>query len=75
MLSAEHKRRYREDGYLVLPGFKPLHEVNALRERAQRIVDAFEPAAGAGVFSTRDQHADAWFLGSAEAVQIGRAHV
>jgi phytanoyl-CoA hydroxylase len=69
MLNPLQKQRYGEDGYLVLPGFKPLHEIDALRERAIEIVDAFDPMAGSGVFSTNKQDADAWFLGSADSVR------
>jgi phytanoyl-CoA hydroxylase len=71
MLNPDQKRRYREDGYLVLPGFKPAAEVAALRARALEIVEAFDPADGGGVFSTRDQArtSDDWFLGSADAVR------
>jgi phytanoyl-CoA hydroxylase len=69
MLNPLQKARYREDGYLVLPAFKPLHEIHTLRERATQIVDAFDPAAGSGVFSTNKQDADAWFLGSADSVR------
>jgi phytanoyl-CoA hydroxylase len=69
MLNPQQKQRYREDGYLVLPRFKALHEIDALRRRALQIVEAFDPQAGSGVFSTHDQHADAWFLGSADSVR------
>lgn len=69
MLNPLQKRRYGEDGYLVLPGFKSAQAIAALRRRALQIVDAFEPASGGGVFSTREQRADAWFLGSAETVR------
>ncbi len=71
MLTAEQQRRYRDTGFLVIEGFKPAAERAALRQRALQIVDAFEPAEGAGVFTTHDQQrtADAWFLGSAGAVR------
>jgi phytanoyl-CoA hydroxylase len=69
MLNPLQKQRYREDGYLVLPGFKPAAAIAALRERATQIVEAFDPSAGQGVFSTLRQHADAWFLGSADSVR------
>jgi len=69
MLSADQKRRYREDGYLVLPAFKSPASMTVLRQRALQIVAAFEPAQGSGVFSTRQQNADAWFLGSADSVR------
>ena len=71
MLNLDQKRRYRDDGYLVLPGFKTAAEIEALRARALEIVAAFDPAEGGGVFSTRDQArtADDWFLGSADRVR------
>ena len=71
MLNLDQKRRYRDDGYLVLPGFKDAGEIAAVRERALAIVEAFDPAVGGGVFSTRDQSrtTDAWFLGSADRVR------
>lgn len=71
MLNPDQKRRYRDEGYLLLPGFKTRAELAALRERAHAIVAAFDPAAGGGVFTTRDQQrtADAWFLGSADSVR------
>jgi phytanoyl-CoA hydroxylase len=69
MLNPLQKRRYREDGFLLLPDFKSPTAIAALRERAHAIVEAFEPAAGSGVFSTRKQNADAWFLGSGDSVR------
>ena len=71
MLGPDQKRRYRDNGYLLLPGFKSLPEIGALRQRAHDIVAAFDPSEGAGVFSTHDQQrtADAWFLGSADTVR------
>ncbi|MFT3953956.1 MAG: phytanoyl-CoA dioxygenase family protein [Piscinibacter sp.] len=71
MLTPAQKRRYRDDGYLVLEGFKPDSALAAIRERALAIVEGFDPAEGAGIFSTQDQGrtADAWFLGSAAAVR------
>jgi len=71
MLNLEQQRRYRDDGWLVLPGFKPPDALAALRQRAREIVETFDPAAGAGVFTTHDQQrtADAWFLGSGDTVR------
>jgi len=69
MLSTDQRRRYREDGYLLLPGFKSASALIALRRRALEIVGAFEPALGSGVFSTREQSAGDWFLGSAGSIR------
>ncbi|HEY6514202.1 MAG TPA: phytanoyl-CoA dioxygenase family protein [Burkholderiaceae bacterium] len=69
MLNPLQKRRYREDGYVVLAQYKPPDALSALRRRAQEIVESFDPQAGSGVFSTRKANADTWFLGSADGVR------
>ncbi len=70
MLSPDQIQSYHRDGHLVLPAFKSPAELRAVRDRAQALVDAFEPDAGAGVFSTRNQAltADAALIASAHAV-------
>jgi phytanoyl-CoA hydroxylase len=70
VLSAEQVRRYQDDGYVVLPGFKTAADVAALRERALAIVDAFDPGARRSIFSTTDQARGTGddFLASAEGI-------
>jgi phytanoyl-CoA hydroxylase len=73
MLSADQRQTYERDGWLVLPGFKADAELAAACARAQALVDAFEPGAATGVFSTRDQAmageaADAALIASADQV-------
>jgi phytanoyl-CoA hydroxylase len=72
MLSAEQRQLWRDEGCLVLPGFKAAPELAALRERALALVEVFEPGAqgGGGVFSTRERArlADAALLASATEV-------
>ena len=70
MLDADQLARWQQDGCLVLPGFKSPTDVAALRERSQAIVDAFEPAADAAVFSSRERSrlADRALLESADQV-------
>ena len=53
MLTAEQQATYQDQGYLVLPGFKPRAEVDAAVARAHALVDAFDPGVGASRFSTR----------------------
>jgi phytanoyl-CoA hydroxylase len=69
MLSPEQVQAWHRDGYLVLPGFKPAAERDALVQRAREIVDAFDPTA-AGVFSTvrPERLADEALLASAAQV-------
>jgi phytanoyl-CoA hydroxylase len=64
MLTKEQRAQYDRDGYLVLPAFKSLDEIALLRQRAGEIVDAFDPSESRSIFTTREQNADAWFLGS-----------
>lgn len=70
MLNPEQVSRYRDQGFLVLPGFRSPAAVAALRERALQIARGFVAAGPPSVFTTRDQarSADAAFLASAEAI-------
>ena len=71
LLSAEQRAAWQREGCLVLPGFKRQADVQGLRERAHAIVQAFDPAGQASVFSTRDQArlaADRAFLDSARGI-------
>ena len=71
MLSSQQRQDFDRDGYVVLHGFKPAPEIAALRLRAEAIVDAFDPADGAGIFSTTDlsRSAEQWFLDSGDRVR------
>ncbi|MEI6028717.1 MAG: phytanoyl-CoA dioxygenase family protein [Betaproteobacteria bacterium] len=70
-LSARQQADWQDQGYLVLQRFKTAQAVQALRQRAVQIVEAFEPGATMSVFSTRDQArqaADRAFLASATGI-------
>jgi phytanoyl-CoA hydroxylase len=71
MLSAEQRRRYGDEGVLVLPGFRDAAALAAVRARAAELVGTFEPSAQASVFDSADARrtADAWFLGSGDTVR------
>ena len=62
---------YQQDGFLVLPGFKPAPELAAVRARAEQIVAAFEPGERVSIFSTNEERrtADAYFLGSGDQIR------
>jgi phytanoyl-CoA hydroxylase len=70
MLSSDQVALYAHEGYLVLPGFKTEAELAAARARARALVEAFEPDASTGVFSTRDpsRTADSALIASADQV-------
>eukprot|EP01036_Dinobryon_divergens_P054609 gene54608-biopygen45039 len=70
-LSPTQIARYQQDGFLVLPDFKPAADLLAVRARAEQIVAAFEPGERASIFSTHEQRrtADAYFLGSGDQIR------
>jgi phytanoyl-CoA hydroxylase len=71
MLDDLKRRQFDSDGYVVLPAFKPPGQTAALIARAREIVDAFDPAEGAGIFTTKDlsRSAEQWFLESGDQVR------
>jgi phytanoyl-CoA hydroxylase len=71
MLTPEQRAQCDRDGFIVLPGFKDAAQIAALRQRAEAIVEAFDPNESRAVFTTRVQEraSDAWFLGSDNTVR------
>lgn len=63
---------WERDGFLVLPGFLPAAECDALQARAAELVAGFDPGPLRTVFSTRDQgHArDRYFRESGDAIRF-----
>ena len=71
MLNAAQQIAWKQEGYLVLPDFKPVQALAAVRERALAIVDHFDPAQSKTIFTTNDQTrtADDYFLASADSIR------
>ncbi|MGH7296409.1 MAG: phytanoyl-CoA dioxygenase family protein, partial [Polyangiaceae bacterium] len=71
-LSEGQLERYRRDGYLVIEGFAPGAECDALRARADALVDAFDPRETRSVFTTDEQarRTDDYFLGSGDQIRF-----
>src|SRR5919106_6660008 len=69
---ASHRADFERDGYLVLPGFVPPAACDALRARMDEMLEDFEPAEVATIFSTRGlSHAqDRYFLESGDKVRF-----
>lgn len=67
MLNQEQINQFQQDGYIVIPNFKSAAEIAALRERAAKIVDEFDPATSRSIFTTKEQEkkVDYYFLNSA----------
>jgi phytanoyl-CoA hydroxylase len=72
MAAASHREDFERDGYLVLPAFVPDGQCDALRARMAEMLDAFEPAEVATIFSTSElSHAqDRYFLESGDKVRF-----
>jgi phytanoyl-CoA hydroxylase len=72
MVEDGHRARFERDGYLVLPGFVPASECDAMRARMAELIEAFEPGEVATVFSTtRRSHAqDRYFLESGDKIRF-----
>ncbi|WP_426103399.1 phytanoyl-CoA dioxygenase family protein [Massilia sp. TSP1-1-2] len=66
MLSPDQRAQFEADGYVVIPGFKSMDAIAALRRRAAEIVDDFDPTEHRSIFTTRDQlkSTDDYFLRS-----------
>ena len=64
--------QFERDGFLLLPGFVPGSECDALRARMAELIAAFQPAEVATVFSTtRHSHAqDRYFLESGDKIRF-----
>jgi phytanoyl-CoA hydroxylase len=67
-----NRSRFERDGYLALPGVVPAEQCDALRARMAEMLEAFEPAEVATIFSTRARsHAqDRYFLESGDKVRF-----
>ena len=70
MVSDGQVADFQRDGFLVLEGFARPEACAAARERAEEIVDAFEPSSHRTVFTTNDQVrvSDEQFLASGDRI-------
>lgn len=71
-LSPDQIDAYHRDGYLVLPGFTPDADCDALMARAAGLVDGFDAETHASIFSTIDQQktSDDYFLSSGDQIRF-----
>lgn len=71
-LTDDMRAAFARDGYLVLRGYVDPDTCDALRERAEAIVDAFDPAEANTVFSTKTHahSADDYFRGSGDKIRL-----
>ncbi len=72
MITPQQLERYQNDGFLILEGFAEEHECDALRERAEQLVQEFEPAEVVSIFTTHEQSriADEYFMTSGDKIRF-----
>ena len=68
----EWKAFYEANGYLVIPHYVDVSEVEALKKRVEELVDNFfkDPANSTtiSIFSTKNQKSDEYFLASGDKI-------
>lgn len=71
-LGAEQLNRYSRDGFLVLADFVAEDDCERLRNRAEQLVNDFNPADAISIFSTHEQsrQTDAYFLESGDKIRF-----
>lgn len=72
MLSSQQLADYNDRGFLVLEGFADHSSCDRLRNRAEELVQEFDPAEVVSVFSTREQSrlTDDYFLNSGAKIRF-----
>ena len=72
MITPQELQRYQNDGFLILGDFAEQHECDALRERAEQLVQEFEPADAVSIFTTHEQSrvADDYFMASGDKIRF-----
>lgn len=71
-LTSEQLTAYERDGFLVVENFATLDECNALKQRAEELVAAFDPQGVISIFTTKEQTrtSDDYFLESGDKVRF-----
>lgn len=71
-LAPDHRTDFERDGYLVLESFASPDACRALIDRANLLIDGFDPSSVRSIFSTNDQMrtTDDYFLTSGDTVRF-----
>ena len=72
LLSLQHRERFNADGFLVLPDFVTADSCAELQQRANELVDGFDPRETVSIFSTHEQTrtSDDYFLESGDQIRF-----
>lgn len=71
-LTSSQLASYERDGYLVVENFATSEECEALKQRAEELVAAFDPQGVISIFTTKDQTrtSDEYFLESGDKIRF-----
>jgi phytanoyl-CoA hydroxylase len=71
-ITPEDLEQYRRAGFLVLPEFVSQTACDRLRDRAEQLVNDFDPQGLVSIFSTKEQnrHSDDYFLTSGDKIRF-----
>ena len=71
-LTSSQIEAYKRDGFLVVENFAAVDECNALKQRAEELVSAFDPQGVISIFTTKEQTraSDDYFLESGDKVRF-----
>src|SRR5215213_2007959 len=71
-IDPEQVAQFRENGFLALEGFASAEACDALRRRAEALVEQFDPEGVVSIFSTREQTrtSDDYFLESGDKIRF-----
>lgn len=72
MITSEELEQFNRDGFLALPAFVDPSECDRLRERAQVLLQGFDPSGLISIFSTHEQSrtTDDYFLESGDNIRF-----
>lgn len=72
ILNQQQLERYKNDGFLVLERFAAPETCAKLRQRANTLVENFDPADSISIFTTNEQtrHSDDYFLESGDKIRF-----
>jgi len=71
-LTTEQREQFERDGFLVIGDFVSADACDRLRDRAQQMIDNFDPSGVVSIFSTHEQNrlTDEYFLDSGDKIRF-----
>ncbi len=72
MITLDQIESFKKNGYLVIENYIDQRQRNLLMNRAEELIDEFEPPSSRSVFTTNEQErtSDEYFLSSGDKIRI-----